>query len=668
MRKILLSAFAAFTVIVATAQTTLFSESFTGSIPGTWTLINNDGHTPAANVSWINNAWVWGNTGGHTFGNVAVSTSWYDPAAASDDWMITPQIIIPSGSTNVMLLWDAVAVDDQFPDGYQVKLSTTAGNTVGAFDVNLLTVPNETADAWTTHNIDLTSYAGDTITLAWINNSNDQFILLVDNIKVMRNVPNYNIQHVAFDSYIYLRPNENTQLIGDIANLGFQTVNSFKLNYSVNGSAPISQTIQGLAIAPYTGYHYTFPNNYQPTAAGTYNVKMWASDINGANADSDHSNDTLLRVIQAVTNNATKKAVFEEFTGAWCGYCPDGHLKLTLGTEQEANLIAVSIHSQNGGGNAADRMNTAEGDIRVNEFAIGFPSGVLDAVFFLDESDVAFDRIATSYTENRWLEKTQIRLPMATPANVSLVNKTYDTTTRELSVTVRADFLSAVQGDYRLNLYITEDSVVGNGSGYDQHNYYSSQTNGGSAWSGSPYVGLDDPIVGWNHNHVLRKAVGGAWGTTGIIPATVAANSTYTKTYTYTLPNTWRNNYISLIGMVEEYNDNYKYRNILNAEEVNLMGVTTGINEVTDNLAGVSVYPNPATNLLKIGFELKENANVVAYITNALGQKIADLYNGSVNTGAHTLSWYTDNVANGIYFVTLKTGDSEVTKRFVVNK
>jgi len=98
------------------------------------------------------------------------------------------------------------------------------------------------------------------------------------------------------------------------------------------------------------------------------------------------------------------------------------------------------------------------------------------------------------------------------------------------------------------------------------------------------------------------------------------------------------------------------------------MGTNVGIKEASDNLAQVSVYPNPATNMLKIAFEMKENSNVVAFVTNALGQKVADLYNGSVNTCAHTLSWYTQDVANGIYFVTLKTETSQVTRRFVVNR
>jgi hypothetical protein len=65
---------------------------------------------------------------------------------------------------------------------------------------------------------------------------------------------------------------------------------------------------------------------------------------------------------------------------------------------------------------------------------------------------------------------------------------------------------------------------------------------------------------------------------------------------------------------------------------------------------------------------MKETAMVDAYVTNMLGEKVADIYSDNVSTGAHTLSWYTTDVANGIYFVTLKTTTSQITKRFVVAK
>lgn len=665
MKKSLLMVFAVVSLLTANSQTTIFNENFNTGIPNTWTLINNDNKTPAANVSFVNAAWVWDDNQQLGAGQIAVSTSWYNPLGAADDWLITPSITIPSGSTNVLLFWKATATSSQYADGYEVKLATNAGVTIPDFTVTLFSDLHENA-YWTQHAVDLTAYAGQTIKLAWRNNSNDQLLLAVDDINIKTNIPNYNLQHTAFDSYLYMRPNEQTQFTGDIFNLGFQSVNSFKLNYSVNGGPVVSSTISGVNIAPYSSYHYEYPNNYSPTANGGYNIKMWTSDINGANADSDHSNDSLPRFIQAISNNVTKRPVFEEFTGAWCGYCPDGNLKLELAKAATPSLIPVSIHR---GSTTSDKMQSTEGSVRADLYAIGYPSGILDAVFFLDESDVAFDRVVSSNTDNAWLDKINVRIPMASPANVSLVNKTYDAGTRQLTVTVRADFGAAVTGDYRLNLYIIEDSVVGSGTGYNQVNYYSNASQGGSAWSGSPYAPLADPIVGWAHNHVLRKALGGAWGDASIIPSTVTAGSNYTKTYTYTLPGTWREDYVSIVGLVEEYNDDYKYRNILNGEEAKLIGSWAGVEQVNnDNFASISVYPNPASNMLKVGFELKENSTLVAYVTNALGQKIADLYNGDVNTGEHTLSWYTQDVANGIYFVTLKTENSEITRRFVVNK
>ncbi|MBP6732555.1 MAG: choice-of-anchor J domain-containing protein [Chitinophagales bacterium] len=667
MKKHVLTALAFMAAFYAGAQTTIFSQDFSTGIPATWTILNNDGLTPASNVNFVTNAWVWENNQ-HASGEFAISTSWYTPAGQSDDWMITERIVIPAGSTNVQLSWAATAFSGNYPDGYEVKLSPTGGDTVTDFTVSVFSIANENV-GWTTRVFDLTPYAGDTITIAFHNNSNDDILLGIDDIKIQSNVPNYNLSHITFDSYIYMRPNENNQFTGDIRNLGFNTVTSFKLNYSVNGGAVVSSAIQGVSIKPLGYYHYEFPNPFSPSALGGQNVRMWTSDINGSNPDSDAGNDSLSRLIQVISNNAYKRPVFEEFTGAWCGYCPDGHLKLEEAKTDMPDLIPVSIHDYNGGSAADDRMTCAEGLTRSAAYAIGFPSGILDAVYYLDEADVAFDRIATAYTDNIWLDKVNIRLPMATPANVSLINTTYDTTTRQIGVTVSADFLSNVTGDYRLNVYVLEDSVKGSGSGWDQVNYFSDNSNGGSSWSGSPYTVLDDPIVGWAHNHVLRKALGGAWGTDNIIPDTVASGSNYTKTYSYKLPVTYKQNYISLVGIVEEYNADYKYRNILNGAEMDLIEkVTTGIAPVKESFENVSVYPNPASNVLRIAFDVKATTNVDAFVTNVLGEKIADIYSDTVSGGNHTLSWNTTDVANGIYFVTLKTATSQITKRFIVGK
>ena len=89
-------------LICGTTQAqTIFQEDFNGVSPLTnWTLINVDGRTPAANVAFVNDAWVtredFDTTG--VGDEVAVSTSWYSPAGASDDYLITPAIALTAGN------------------------------------------------------------------------------------------------------------------------------------------------------------------------------------------------------------------------------------------------------------------------------------------------------------------------------------------------------------------------------------------------------------------------------------------------------------------------------------------------------------------------------------------------------------------------------------------
>jgi len=96
---------------------------------------------------------------------------------------------------------------------------------------------------------------------------------------------------------------------------------------------------------------------------------------------------------------------------------------------------------------------------------------------------------------------------------------------------------------------------------------------------------------------------------------------------------------------------------------------TTGINPIAgNNFSNVNLYPNPANNQINIQFGLTQSAPVAAYVTNIMGQRIADIFSGQLSLGAHKLSASAANFANGFYFLTLKTGDTEVTQRFVVAK
>ena len=136
MKKILL--FASFLAIPFSGTAQVFQENFDGAGPGfgAWTLIDVDGQSHAAAVSDFDaGAWIRKDRGGATpnYGGpdndyAAMSSSWYDPAGASNDWLVSPQIVLPAGST--FLQWDAKAQDAAFPDGYKVMLAPNGGNTV----------------------------------------------------------------------------------------------------------------------------------------------------------------------------------------------------------------------------------------------------------------------------------------------------------------------------------------------------------------------------------------------------------------------------------------------------------------------------------------------------------------------------------------------------------
>lgn len=163
------------------AQQGLALEDFEGGqIPAAWTLHDVDGNTPHDNVSFVDEAWVIWTTSGN---DVAMSTSWYSPPGMADDWLVTPPVAIGAGST---LTFEARAPDPNFPDGYEVRISTT-GPDVADFMGNapLLTVDAE-MQTFTQHTIDLAAagYANETVWIAWRNTSMDKFVLQVDDIAI----------------------------------------------------------------------------------------------------------------------------------------------------------------------------------------------------------------------------------------------------------------------------------------------------------------------------------------------------------------------------------------------------------------------------------------------------------------------------------------------------
>lgn len=194
MKKTLLS-LATLATLSTLTHAQIFSEDFDGNGPGisAWTVLDLDNKTPDPNVSFITNGWNVidldgdnGRFGGPAGDHAAASTSWYLPAGASNDWLITPLINL-SSATNPRLRYSVKSQDPSFRDGYLLKVAPNGGNTAADFTDTLFSVTAENSHEgkpWTERVFSLAQYAGQSIRIAWVNNSNDMFMLLVDDIFV----------------------------------------------------------------------------------------------------------------------------------------------------------------------------------------------------------------------------------------------------------------------------------------------------------------------------------------------------------------------------------------------------------------------------------------------------------------------------------------------------
>ncbi len=260
----------------------IFTEDFQGGIPGTWTLINNDGNTPNASVAQYTDAWIIQDNPDMTGDSVAASTSWYTPAGTSDDWLISPAINL---TTNNVLSWEANAPDAAYPDGYEVRIST-AGTTMGDFLANpaLFTIAAENS-TWTSRSVDLQAagYSNQTVHIAWRNTSTDQFVLFIDSIDVSVQLPfdavmsSTNAQEYTF---IPLSQASNIVVDGDITNNGSSALTNVSMVVDVydGGFNPVynASSTPVTSLAPAATTPCTVPG-YTPTVADIYTVVLTAT-------------------------------------------------------------------------------------------------------------------------------------------------------------------------------------------------------------------------------------------------------------------------------------------------------------------------------------------------------------------------------------------------------
>ena len=93
-----------------------------------------------------------------------------------------------------------------------------------------------------------------------------------------------------------------------------------------------------------------------------------------------------------------------------------------------------------------------------------------------------------------------------------------------------------------------------------------------------------------------------------------------------------------------------------------------GIEEpMVSSIASVSQnYPNPFNGTSTVMVNLSESADLSLFVTNIIGQRVAEYAKGEVGAGSHNFVINAKELGTGVYFYTVVAGNQKITRKMIV--
>lgn len=247
-----------------------------------------------------------------------------------------------------------------------------------------------------------------------------------------------------------------------------------------------------------------------------------------------------------VPSTFTQKVLLEEFSGAWCGWCPDGAYRLEEMMKANANILGVTIHQ----GDGMQISNYA--DFNTTFKVTGFPSGMVGRRPSMEDQKVPMSR-------GYWSSNAAPQIAETASCGLKIDASSAG------SIKVTAGFNKVLSGDIRLTVYVIEDEVTGTGSPYDQANYYANNP----SFPTHPYYSKPAKIVGYKHMLVLRKVLSSVTLGDKIEGAALVAGGKFEKTFSLDL-GTMKADKVKIVAFVNEVGTTTLTHKVLNVQQVKL--------------------------------------------------------------------------------------------------
>lgn len=307
-----------------------------------------------------------------------------------------------------------------------------------------------------------------------------------------------------------------------LKNTSSSTISNVDFTYSVAGKTASVHKELAKPLTPHFGktadVTFTLPGLPDP---GSYNITITVDKVNGnANTCSVPSGTNKLQLYSFLP---VKRALLEEYTGTWCGWCPRGFVGLEHMNELLGNdFVGVSYHN-------SDAMEFVPSSSYPSSVS-GYPAAWLDRKkktdAYMGDYDDGHFHIDEAYAE----ANTEFA-----PAGIEA--KAYFTSDDKTEIEVKSLSTFAVDYDdnpYQLSYILTAGGLSGEGSDWNQSNYFSSKastwpdedmaqfTSGESTVKGLVYNFV---VVGWNGPKYIPNS----------LPSNIVMGEPTEHTYTFDL-------------------------------------------------------------------------------------------------------------------------------------
>lgn len=638
-----------FTLSFASAQT--WSENFSFcSVPGLsagWAGAN------AGTVSFGCGTRAWESSDYHVkdplHGTCMVSTSQKSSAGISDDWLITPSFSVP---VNAAMQWEDLTQNQRWADGYRVLISTTGTNTAN-FTTCLMTVESEKS-IWTTRFMDLSDYAGQTVNIAFVNNSSDRCLLLLDNVKVF--APELNDGRVSEIAGLlgYIAEAGNQNISGTFVSAGVAPTRNAVLNYQLNNGPVVTEKVDFATPLNYgETYHYSF-NTRAITVVGPNKIKVWVSSVNNVN-EGNFVNDTAYASFVVASKTVPRNGLIEEFSSSSCEPCAE--LAVTEGFD-----TLLNSYNPNKGGNLC-----------VVKYQMNWPDFTNDPSY----SEQCWNRrghydlwaipwaIANGTTTMQNHNQTEIDAAIAVPAyaDITATLAAIGSTNASANTTLAASATITPYVSFPSNSPLRVFQVI------TQH-----------AYTYSAAITLQK-----DYYHVMRKMNPDAWGTPTVVtdgvPFVVNFNHIASTAPCDPTPaqqsfNFWTSGTITPNDIVYEYVvflQDTTNNQVLQASSwtasVTIPDVSPSVGIHQQSACSkTSVYPNPAKEYAVVSVEIEKLTLVEVTIFNGEGKQVYTNRKTSLGSGKHDLKINTSEFAKGNYNITINLNGEILNKQLIITK